>query len=113
MISIKRLAELREELGVTHLILFSIDENGNQNVATHGKSEMHAVEAAEYGNKLKKQLGWDKHLNTKPLERKCVNCDFYERIPGFGYTPEYCCFSVPKQSIGEGRKACGNFVPRY
>ena len=69
MISIKRMEELRKELGVTHLILFSIDENGNQNVATHGKSEKQAVEASNYGNNLKK-----KHLGFPENHRKPYQC---------------------------------------
>jgi hypothetical protein len=113
MISIKRLAELREELGVTHLILFSIDENGCQNIATHGKSEHQAVEAAEMGNDLKKMLGWDKHIDTKPYPRECYYCDYYETVAGFGNNPGKCCFSIPQKDVYSERKACGNFVSRF
>ena len=113
MISIRRLAEIREELNVTHLILFSIDENGVQNVATHGKSEKQAIEAAEMGNKLKMELGWNKHLNTRPVERKCINCDYFQMKHGIGYTPCYCNFSIKSIEISEDKNACGNFLSRY
>ncbi len=68
----------REQIGATHLVVFAIGKNGTQHVATHGKTEQNAKEAADAGNKLKTALGWPNNLcNEKPLKRICKNCFFY------------------------------------
>lgn len=115
MVSIKRMAELREELGLTHLILFGINEDNSQVIATHGKSEKQAIKAADYGNNLKKHLGFpEKMCNSEPVKRECYYCDFYQNPPGsFERLPGYCCYNVPKQQVWSDRKSCGNFVPRF
>jgi hypothetical protein len=114
MISVQRMAELRKELGVTHLVLFSIDENGDQNVATHGRSEHQAVEASKYGNNLKKHLGFPENTcNSKPIERNCAYCDYFKNGSGFGYVEGTCYFENPTKSVHFERKACNNFLPKY
>ena len=85
-IAIKKVKQIREELGFIHLIIFGIDENGKQYVATHRLSKKDAKEAAEAGNRLKLCLGWPENLcRSKPLERICKNCEWYE--PDYGI---YC-----------------------
>jgi len=86
-ISIPKVKAIREDLGATHLVVFAIAENGQQHIATHGKTQVNANEAAKAGNKLKVALGWPGDLCTAaPLERKCKNCDFYK--PDYGI---HCC----------------------
>ncbi len=114
MISVKRMAELRKELNVTHLVLFSIDGKGAQNVATHGKSENQAIQAADYGNNLKKHLGFpDKMSDSKPIDRTCSNCDFFENDRGFGFVEGTCYFDVPTKNVHFERKACKDFISKY
>lgn len=82
MITVKRAKELREEFGFTHLIIFGVDKEGNQHLATHGNNKINAEESAKAGNIIKENLGWPKDLcNSKPLERICNNCDFWEPLP--------------------------------
>ena len=74
-ISIKKVKEIREELQLTHIIIFGIGKDGKQYVATHGKTVKNSKEAAEAGNHLKKMLGWPDNLcKDVPLERICKNC---------------------------------------
>ncbi len=114
MISIKKMAELRKELGVTHLVLFSIDENGNQNVATHGKSEHQAVEASKYGNNLKKYLGFpEKMCNIKIAERICENCEYFKYGRGFGHVSQTCYIDKLSTGVRFDRVACSRFIPKY
>lgn len=115
MITIRRMAELREELDVKQLILISVKEDGTINVATHGKSEKDAIEAAEAGNKLKEHLGFPENMcNSKPVPRECYYCDYYKEPPGsFERLPGYCCFNVPMEKVYSDRKTCGNFVSRF
>lgn len=82
MISINEAKQLREKLGFTHLVILGITDDGEQHVVTHGKTVIQAKEAAKMGNQLKKQLGWPSKLcNSKPLDRKCGNCSFWQRDP--------------------------------
>lgn len=80
MIKIKEVKEIREKFDFTHIVIFGIDEKGVQHVATHGLSKNDAKQAADMGNQLKKELHWPiKDCNTKPLERICAHCDYWER----------------------------------
>jgi len=111
MISVKRMSELRKELGVTHLVLFSRDKEGNTNVATHGESEQNAVEAAEYGNNLKKHLGFPEDMcNSKPVERICAHCDYFTNGRGFGYVEGTCSIDRPIKRMHWEMKACSRFT---
>jgi delta 1-pyrroline-5-carboxylate dehydrogenase len=66
-ISVDKAQSIREELGATHLVMFTMDSEGGQNVATHGETALQSLEAAEAGNKLKRLLGWpEEFCNTKP-----------------------------------------------
>jgi hypothetical protein len=78
-ISIKKVKEIREELGATHLIIFAIDADKIQHIATHGLTEQNANEAAEGGDRLRAALGWPEKLcKVKPLIRSCKNCTYWE-----------------------------------
>lgn len=82
-IPIARVKELREELGLTHLVIFGVEADGTQHVATHGDTEPQAREAATAGNRLKASLGWPTGLcKDRPLERICQNCVFFK--PDYG-----------------------------
>ncbi len=79
-ISIKQAKQIREQLQLTHIIIFGISEDGSQHVATHGKSQLHAKEAANMGNQMKKQLDWPaEHCKSQPIKRVCENCSFWQR----------------------------------
>ena len=81
-ISISQAKSIQEILGATHVVIFSMDKNG-QHVATHGETEQHAIEAAKAGNNLKSALGWPDDLcKSSPLPRTCGNCTFYK--PDYG-----------------------------
>jgi hypothetical protein len=78
-ISIATAKEIRESIGATHLVIFAIDKDHREHVATHGETESDAREAAIAGNKLKKALGWpDEHCHAKPLNRCCDNCTYWK-----------------------------------
>jgi hypothetical protein len=82
-VGIARVKRWREEIGATHLVVFAVDKDGQQVVATHGQTERNAKEAAKAGNKLKSALGWPETLcHANPLERICKNCTFYK--PDYG-----------------------------
>ncbi len=109
----------REEVGATHLVVFAVDEDGSQHVATHGRTEADAAEAARAGNKLKAALGWPEGLcRAKPLERKCENCAYFERDPGRSYANCFkhaeegdCLYGRPPTRTHQDRK-CADFEPR-
>ena len=116
-IPIKRIKQLREEYGFTHLVILGIGADG-QHVATHGKTQKHANEAANMGNHLKRELSWPAEMcNAKPLERKCENCSFWQRkkldhsyrIPE--NWPGKCMFKPDPLVRYEQDIACGNFEP--
>jgi hypothetical protein len=118
MIIIKKAKEIREELGLTHLVIFGLTADGQQHVATHGKSKIHAKEAATIGNNLKKSLKWPPELcNTKPIERICENCDFWQRNkhdPGYRIPdpfPGNCLFEPSKVRRVDKDIACDHFEP--
>ncbi len=82
-ITVAQAKDIRETLGLTHVVIFGVTEDGQQHVATHGQTEQHAREAAKAGNSLKLTLGWPKHLaECKPLPRVCANCAYYK--PDYG-----------------------------
>lgn len=118
-IPIGTVKEIREQLGLTHLVIFGVEEDGTQHVATHGDTERQAREAAIAGNKLKASLGWPESLcKDKPLPRQCSNCVFYK--PDYGV---HCfngwsgdgsrgdCLVEPKtQRVGK-EHSCQHFSP--
>ena len=84
MISVKETKRIREHLNCTHIVIFGVDENGNQHVATHGETAQNAIEAAKAGNNLKEALGWDSALcRSMPVTRNCKNCFYYK--PDYGH----------------------------
>ena len=120
MISIKKAKQIREELGLTHLVIFGVTSDGEQHVATHGKSKIHAEEAAVFGNNLKAELHWPMEFRkSKPLERICEHCDYWQRgyhrpgdpIPG---NRQGSCLYEPMKVVRyEEDIACTHFEPRY
>jgi hypothetical protein len=63
-IPIKAVRELARKHGLTHVVVFGYD--GKQHVATYGKSGEQCEQAADFGNKLKKGLGWPESLQAQP-----------------------------------------------
>lgn len=83
-ITIAQIKEIREQLGATHLVIFAVDSEGQQYVATHGQTQKQAKEAATAGNKLKSALGWPEDLcKSKPLPRVHENCAYYKQDWGY------------------------------
>ncbi len=118
MIKINEVKKIREQLNFTHLIMFGISEDGSQHVATHGKTQLQAKGAAKLGNSLKNKLGWPKdECNSKPLERMCRNCDYWQRgyhRPGDIIEENMdgkCMFNVKPCKRMEKDRACNNFEP--
>lgn len=113
-IKISEVKKIREELNMTHLVIFAIDKNNNYHVATHGDTVFHAKEAAEAGNNLKKKLGFPDNLcKSKPLERIHRNCEFYKQGRPGGYEYGLCCYECGKQiEVNPDGKACHNFEPK-
>lgn len=118
---ISKAKEIREELGLTHIVIFGVDEDGNQYVATHGLSDQNAREAAIAGNKLKTALGWPENLcKDKPLARVHKNCAFYKQDFGMhcfnGWTGDgregYClAFPDSRKKYDGEEHGCIYFQP--
>lgn len=117
MISIKIIKEIRENLKLSHLVMWGY--NGKQEcIATHGKTIKQSKEAAEFGNKIKKNLKWlDCFCCTEPLDRTCRNCSFWQQyqykpgaiIPNPNNSIGHCMF-LPKKTIRyEFDRACKEF----
>jgi hypothetical protein len=118
-IPISKAKAIREDLGVTHLVIFAIDYDGVQHVVTHGETEQHAAEAAKAGNHLKGALGWPPdRCTTKPLPRLCKHCTYWK--PDYG---TYCfngwsgdgstgwCRFEPQHVKTDADNKCGFFQP--
>ena len=118
MISIKEAKQIREQFGFTHLVILGIDEEGKQNVATHGKSRANAKQASDMGNHMKKELHWPvQNCNAKPLERICSHCDYWQRgyhRPGDVIQENQngkCMFNPESILRYEKDIACSQFLP--
>lgn len=118
-ISVAKAKEIREDLNATHLILFTIDGDGVQHVATHGLTEKDALQAAKAGNKLKKLLGWPEDLcKSKPVQRICKNCTYWKADYGMwcfnGWSDDgsrgWCRFE-PQHVKTDKDNTCGFFTP--
>jgi hypothetical protein len=78
-ITIAKAKSIREELGVTHLVIFAVSEDGTQHVATHGLTQKNARDAAKAGNNLKLALKWPEGMcKDSPLPRQCRNCIYWK-----------------------------------
>lgn len=64
-IPIKALKIMAQHLKLTHIIVFAYDGKA-QHVATYGKTVDGCAQAADFGNKLKDQLGWPESLHAEP-----------------------------------------------
>lgn len=118
-IPIATVKEIREQLGLTHLVIFGVESDGTQHIATHGDTEQQASEAATAGNRLKGSLGWPENLRKdKPLARQCANCVYYKPDYGVhcfnGWSSDGSrgdCLMEPKtQRVGK-EHSCRHFSP--
>lgn len=62
---IKALKDLAKEQGLSHAILFAYDGELNH-VVTYGQAVEECSQAADFGNELKKVLGWPETLRAQP-----------------------------------------------
>lgn len=117
MKNINQIKKIREKLGYTHIVILGIDAEGTQHVSTHGLSKRNATEAADMGNQMKKELHWSVNTNSKPLERICSHCDFWQRghhRPGERIQENQngkCMFNPESVLRYEKDIACGQFLP--
>lgn len=116
-VSVAAAKDLRERIGATHVVIFAVYEDGEQCVATHGKTQTNAREAAKAGNKLKAALGWPDDLcRSEPVRRECFNCAFFRldvqaRASGWGNEWGDCHLeqkTAPKRS----NSMCSHFEPK-
>lgn len=108
-ISISDAKRIGEELGLTHVVIFGIDSDGTQYIATHGESEHNANEACVIGNNLKRILGWPEHLcGVKPMERIHRNCKLYSEIDSFIGN---CHRDPVVESVSGDMYGCSKFEP--
>jgi hypothetical protein len=118
-IAIRQAKQIREELNLTHLVIFGIDNEGMQHVCTHGGNLKEAKEAADFGNNLKRSLAWPERLcNEKPLVRICENCALWRRFqfdPNSltpGPYPGLCFFEPTKVQRDSNDIACNHLEPK-
>ena len=64
-IPIKALKIMADNLKLTHVVVFAWDGK-NQHVATYGKTIEACSQAADFGNRMKDQLGWPESLHAQP-----------------------------------------------
>ena len=64
-IPIKVLRIIADNLKLTHVVVFAWDGK-NQHVATYGKTIEACSQAADFGNRMKDQLGWPESLHAQP-----------------------------------------------
>ena len=118
-IPISKIKEIRESLDTDHLVILTIDNDGAQNVATHGKSRFNAATAADLGNKLKKLLKWPENLcKDYPLPRICKNCAYFKVDWGIhcfnGWTGDGKsgnCLAEPTRVKVGADETCRHFEP--
>ncbi len=110
---------IREYIGASHVVIFSINEDGSQNVASHGKNRTQAKNAAKLANELKGVLGWPIELcESKPIERVCGNCIYYKRDWGIhcfnGWSGDgstgFCRYEPNHVKVTKDN-FCGHFEP--
>jgi len=119
-VSVAAAKELRERIGATHVVVFAVYEDGEQCVATHGKTQTNAREAAAAGNRLKSAIGWPEHLcQSQPVRRECANCAFWKLDRGVftatGWTGDGetgDCHLEPRTVFKRGDSLCGSFEPK-
>lgn len=111
-ISIAQAKQVREQLGLTKLVLFGVDADGTTHVATHGQTEADAKDAADAGNWLKRELHWSEgKCNSKPLERICSNCAYHKPDP-MGMAAALCLVEPKPVNRHGSYHACRHFEPK-
>ena len=73
-IPIKSLKDLAEAQGLSHAILFAFDGERNH-VVTYGQTVEECSQAADFGNTLKKELGWPESLTAQPSRVKRLEAE--------------------------------------
>ena len=113
-ITIAQAKKIREELGLSHLVIFGITPDGYYHVATHGETRRNAEEAAKAGNNLKTALGFPQEkCQSKPVERKCSNCEFFNQhhgCTGWLTTGDCCLQNVKLEKRVD--EFCKKFIPK-
>lgn len=64
-IPIKALKDLSKKYNLSHVILYAYGDN-TQHVVTFGKTTEQAGQAADFGNKIKTNLGWAENTLKQP-----------------------------------------------
>ncbi len=119
-IKVSEAKAIREQLGMTHVVIFAVSEDGKQHVATHGLTRTNAQEAAKAGNKLKSVLGWPDDLcRSEPVRRTCENCVYYKPDYGMwcfngwsGDGSQGKCLTEPTATRTGKDSACLHFEPK-
>ncbi len=112
MIPIKKVKQIREDLNLTNIVIFGIDENLGQYVFSHGKTTADARRSAAFANHMRNFLKWPENMcNSKPIERICENCDYLRwnekgDVSACMYEPQII-MRRPKD------RACSHFEPKY
>ncbi len=78
-----------------------------------------AEEAADFGNQMKTVLKWPDNCKSRPLERLCSNCHFFEKDYGShcfnGWSKDgrdgFCCAHIERWSVKGNRIGCQFFEP--
>lgn len=65
-IPIKAVKQLGQDTGQDIVIVYGLEPDGTENVATWGRTIDDCSRAADWGNKLKDKLGWPESLHQQP-----------------------------------------------
>ena len=118
-IPVSYVKKIREEIGASHLIIFAVSPDGANHVATHGESPRNARQAAVFGNKLKKELGFPADLcRSTTIERICKKCSYWKPDYGTwcfnGWTGDGTqghCHLEPTPISKPADSICSHFMP--
>ena len=87
-IPIKALKEFSRKYGLTHMIVFARDNDGKtHHVATYGRTIEQCSQSADFGNKMKKTLGWPDSLQAQPSRVKKLQRELAELKEKMGAAP--------------------------
>jgi len=87
-IPVSDLKDMATRLGLTHVIVLAFDDDSNmQYVATYGRTLEQCSEAADWGNRLKDELGWPESLHAQPARVQQLQEEIraaHDFLDGFG-----------------------------
>lgn len=63
-VPIRAAKQIAQEFNQSHVILFCYGPNDTSHVVTYGRTTENSDQAATFGNKLKKALGWPREMTT-------------------------------------------------